>query len=64
MKKRHQQKLVVLALFLTLALNIPFLLIFDKQQHFLGFPLIYAYIFSVWLFAIIISYVILNKYFE
>lgn len=64
MKKRHQQKLAVLAIFLALAFNIPFMLIFDVPTNIAGFPLIYAYIFLVWLLAIIISYLILKKHFE
>ncbi len=64
MKKRHQQKLVVLSLSLLLALNLPLLLLFDKAQVFFGLPLIYVYIFSIWFLAILISIIIVNRYYE
>lgn len=64
MKKRHQQKFAVLAIFLALAFNIPLLLIFDVPKSIAGFPLIYVYIFMVWVLAIIVSYIILKKHFE
>jgi hypothetical protein len=64
MKKRHQQKLAVLALFLLVALNIPIVLLFDNSDNFLGLPVIYVYVFSVWLFSIIISFIIVQRYYE
>ncbi|MGV7106161.1 hypothetical protein [Flavobacterium sp. U410] len=64
MKKRHQQKLVVLSLSLLLALNLPLLLLFDKAQVFFGLPLIYGYLFTIWFLAILISIVIVNRYYE
>lgn len=64
MKKRHQQKLVVLGVFLLIATNIPILLIFDTDTHIYGIPTVYAYIFLIWLFSIIVSYIILYRYFE
>lgn len=64
MKKRHQQKLVVLGIFLLIATNIPILLIFDTDVNIYGIPSVYAYIFLTWLFSIIVSYIILHKYFE
>ncbi|AWM14986.1 hypothetical protein NHF50_14480 [Flavobacterium sp. NRK F10] len=64
MKKRHQQKLVVLSIFLLLALNLPLLLLFDKAQVFFGLPLIYVYIFSIWFLAILLSIIIVNRYYE
>jgi hypothetical protein len=39
MKKRHQQKLVVLSLLLLLALNLPIVLLFDSSDSFLGFQI-------------------------
>jgi len=64
MKKRHQQKLAVLALLLLVALNIPIVLLFDNSDNFLGLPVIYVYVFSVWLFSIIISFIIVQRYYE
>jgi hypothetical protein len=64
MKKRHQQKLVVLSLLLLIVLNLPIVLLFDASESFLGFPIIYIYIFSVWLFSVLISLIIVQRYYE
>ena len=64
MKKRHQHKLVVLSLLLVLALILPLLLLFDSAESFLGFPIIYIYIFSVWLFSVVTSWIVLQRYYE
>lgn len=64
MKKRHQHKLVVLSLLLVLALNLPLVLLFDSSESFLGFPIIYIYIFSVWLFSVVTSWIVLQRYYE
>tara|TARA_B100000678_G_C17859390_1_gene362525 strand:- start:129 stop:395 length:267 start_codon:yes stop_codon:yes gene_type:complete len=63
-KKRHEQKLVVLSFALFVALNTPFILIFDSSMQLLGIPVLYFYIFVVWLVAIIVTYIILKKYYE
>ena len=64
MKKRHQHKLVVLSLLLVLVLNLPLLLLFDSSESFLGFPIIYIYIFSVWLFSVVTSWIVVKRYYE
>ncbi|OGS71038.1 MAG: hypothetical protein A3F91_13425 [Flavobacteria bacterium RIFCSPLOWO2_12_FULL_35_11] len=64
MKKRHQQKLIVLSLMLLFLLNVPVLLIFNSSTTFIGFPILYFYIFFVWIVSIIVSYIILKKYYE
>jgi len=64
MKLRHQQKLIVLSILLLSLFNIPVLLIFNTNTTFFGFPLIYFYIFFVWFVGIIVSYIILKKYYE
>ncbi len=64
MKKRHEQKLVILAIALLLVLNIPFLLIFNINGAVFGIPTFYFSVFSVWLISIIVSYVILKKHYE
>nr|WP_130733821.1 hypothetical protein [Flavobacterium sp. J27] len=64
MKKRHQQKLVVLTVFLFLSFNIPLLLLFDSSEPFLGIPIFYIYIFSIWTFSVIVSLIIVNRYYE
>ena len=64
MKKRHQQKLIVLAVILLCLLNIPIILIFNSAISVIGIPVIYLYIFFVWVFSIVSSYIILKKYYE
>ena len=64
MKKRHQQKLVVLSLLLLLALNLPIVLLFDSADNVLGFPVIYIYIFSIWLFSVLMSWIVVQRYYE
>lgn len=64
MKKRHQQKLAVLSLLLLLVLNLPIVLLFDSAENLMGFPVIYIYIFSVWSFSILISWIVVQRYYE
>lgn len=64
MKKRHEQKLVVLSIALFLVFNIPFVLTFNIEGVFLGIPTFYFSIFSVWLLSIVISYIILKRHYE
>jgi len=64
MKKRHEQKLIILSMLMILALNIPLILLFDSSEPLFGFPIIYIYIFSAWAFSIGITYFIIKKYYE
>lgn len=64
MKKRHEQKLVILTIALFLLFNVPLVLIFDRSDSVLGFPIFYFSIFSIWLASIIISYIVLKKNYE
>jgi hypothetical protein len=64
MKKRHQQKLIVLTFVLLLTLNLPILLLFDSIQEVFGLPAIYIYIFSVWSISIFTSLLIVSRYYE
>lgn len=64
MKKRHEQKLVVLGIILFLLFNIPFVLIFNGEGHVFGIPRFYLSIFSIWLLSVIISYIVLKRYYE
>ncbi len=64
MKKRHEEKLVILSLLMILAMNIPLLLIFDSSKPVFGLPLICIYIFSACLFSIVITFIILKRYYE
>lgn len=64
MKKRHEQKLVLLGISLILAFTVPFILIFDRADAFCGIPVLYLYIFLVWLISIVIAFSILSKHYE
>lgn len=64
MKKRHEQKLIILSMLMILALNIPLILLFDNSKPLFGFPITYIYIFSAWLFSIATTYLIVKKYYE
>ena len=64
MKKRHRQKLVVISIFLFLAWNVPFITIFESSSQVLGFPSIYVYIFVNWFLTILLTYFILNRFYE
>lgn len=64
MKKRHQQKLIVLSAMLFIAFNLPILLLFDSSQKVLGLPFIYIYIFGIWTISILITFIIVKRYYE
>jgi hypothetical protein len=64
MKKRHEQKLIVLSFALILIFNIPLILIFNVEGAVFGFPIFYFSIFSIWLVSIVISYIVLKRHYE
>ncbi|ESU18799.1 hypothetical protein FCR2A7T_22020 [Flavobacterium cauense R2A-7] len=64
MKRRHEQKLIILALLLLICFNLPIVLLFDSAQSLAGIPVIYFYLFSVCVFSILISLYIVNRYHE
>ncbi|KIA90567.1 hypothetical protein OA86_01405 [Kaistella jeonii] len=64
MKKRHQQKLVILSISLFVLFNAPVLLLFNSADHFMGFPIIYGYIFIVWTLSVLSSFIIFKKFHE
>ena len=64
MKKRHEQKLVILSMVLFLSFNAPILLLFNQVKEYFGLPFIYIYIFGIWLASSIISFVIFKKFDE
>ncbi|KEY19854.1 hypothetical protein [Kaistella antarctica] len=64
MKKRHQQKLVILSIALFILFNAPVLLLFNSSQNLIGLPIIYAYIFLVWAASCITSFIIFKKFDE
>jgi ABC-type sugar transport system permease subunit len=64
MKKRHEQKLIILSIGLLIAFSIPLSLLFNSSREVSGYPMILVYIFAVWMISIIISFVIVKKYNE
>jgi hypothetical protein len=64
MKKRHQQKLVIVSMTLLICLNLPIILLFDSSKSIFGFPSSYIFIFSTWLLSILMSLAILIRYNE
>lgn len=64
MKKRHQQKLIILSVVLFFLWNVPFVSVFDGEGQLLGFPLFYIFIFFSWFIAIVVSFIILKKFYE
>ncbi|GGP02502.1 hypothetical protein GCM10010992_07140 [Cloacibacterium rupense] len=64
MKKRHEQKLVILSVILFVLFNAPVLLLFNKIENYFGLPLIYIYIFGVWFLSVVFSFVIFKKFDE
>jgi len=62
MKKRHQQKLVILSMMLLIGLNLPIVLLFDSAKALFGIPIIYIYFFSIWTFSVLVSFLIVKRY--
>jgi len=63
-KKRHQQKFIVLSVMLFFLWNVPFVSIFDGDAHLFGFPIFYIFVFLSWLLSIVISFIVLKKFYE
>jgi len=64
MKKRHEQKLIIISFALLIAFSIPISLLFNSERKVLGYPMILVYLFAMWSISIIISFVIIKKYDE
>lgn len=64
MKKRHEQKLVILSIGLMIAFSIPISLIFNSEKEVFGYPMILIYLFVIWMISIVISFVIVKRYDE
>ncbi|WP_347218491.1 hypothetical protein [Chryseobacterium sp.] len=64
MKKRHEQKLVILSIGLMIAFSIPISLLFNSEKEVFGYPMILIYLFTVWMISIVISFVIVKKHNE
>ncbi|MBA5630267.1 hypothetical protein [Moheibacter lacus] len=64
MKKRHEQKLVIISIFLLIAFNLPLVLVADYRGQIGGMPVFYVYIFSVWALTSLFSFLIIKRYGE
>jgi hypothetical protein len=64
MKKRHEQKLVLLSISLMILLNMPFLLLVDSSEQLFGLPAIYVYIFALWIIGFCLTFYIVKKFDE
>lgn len=64
MKKRHQQKLLIISIGLLIGFNMPIVLLFDSSQSIFGIPAIYIYFFSITMCSILISLLVVNRYNE
>jgi len=64
LKKRHEQKLVILSLLLFFIFNVPFLYSYNIEREIAGIPVFYFVIFLFWAVSIVVSYIILKKYYE
>ncbi|MAU15716.1 MAG: hypothetical protein CMH46_09275 [Muricauda sp.] len=64
MKKRHQQKLILVSIVLFFLWNVPFVTLFDGDTQIFGFPIFYVFIFLSWLFSIVLAYIILKRFYE
>lgn len=64
MKKRHEQKLIVLSISLFLLFNLPFLLVYNLEGDVFGIPIFYFSIFSIWLLSVVVSFIVLRRHYE
>jgi len=64
MKKRHKQKLVILSIVLFIMFNAPVLLLFNSPKNFGGIPVIYVYLFLVWMGSSVASFLVFKKFDE
>lgn len=64
MKKRHEQKLVIISVTAFVMINVPILLIFNHDGQVFGIPTFYFSIFCIWLLVIVLSYLVLKRYYE
>ncbi|MAD98131.1 MAG: hypothetical protein CMB99_12465 [Flavobacteriaceae bacterium] len=64
MKKRHEQKLVLLAIGLLLLFNIPFVLSYSNPNLIFGIPVFYMVVFLICMVSIGISFYIIKKFHE
>jgi Ca2+/Na+ antiporter len=59
--KSNNQKLIFLGILMLIMLSYPFISLANKAQLLFGIPMLYLYIFIVWIIIIIILYRIVEK---
>jgi hypothetical protein len=59
--KTNNQKSIFLSILLTVLLSYPFISVANKAQLLFGIPMLYLYIFIVWIIIIIILFLIVEK---
>ena len=59
--KRQKERLIVLPLVGVIALNYPLLSLFSRVKLLFGVPMLYLYLFAVWLLFILCVAAILEK---
>ncbi|NRB58964.1 MAG: hypothetical protein HRU50_03365 [Winogradskyella sp.] len=64
MKKRHEQKLIILSIATFVLLSVPVVFIFNGDSQLFGIPSFYISIFSIWLAVIVVSYIVLKRHYE
>ena len=64
MKKRHEQKLVLLAVGLLFVFTVPFIQVLNRGGAIGGVPCFYLFVFVVWAASILISYIVLRRHYE
>jgi hypothetical protein len=63
-RKPQNERLIVLLVIGVIALNYPLLSLFSKVQLLFGIPVLYLYIFTVWVVFIVCVALILEKPFS
>lgn len=64
MRKRREEPFLVLAIALMLLFNVPLVMIGAHAVAWGGVPVFYIYNGSIWLLAIIVSYLMARRYNE
>ncbi|OYU84288.1 MAG: hypothetical protein CFE24_07325 [Flavobacterium sp. BFFFF2] len=64
MKKRHQQKLIILSFALWVLFNFPLVLLFNSSDQVGGYPILSVYLFSVVCLSVLISWLVITIYHE
>jgi len=53
---------IALAIIFFLMINFPLVTIVNRAEYFIGFPILYFYVFALWLLFIIAIFLIYRRY--